>query len=136
MGIPKKFTLPVAAALLSVSSLGLSGCSSEPSYCDEVSATQTSFDALVSTDILAEGTDALTQRFQDFSTQVETLLDSARVEFSDETAAVEESLQQVGAVVDEAANLNLGAAAQQAGPALESLRTSTQALLDAVQVEC
>ncbi len=136
MGISRKFTLPVAAALLSVSSLGLAGCSSEPSYCDEVSATQASFDALVSTDILAEGTDVLTQRYEDFSTQVDTLLDSARAEFSDQTAAVEESLQQVGAVVDEAANLNLGAAAQQAGPALEGLRNSTQALLDAVENEC
>lgn len=52
MGISKKFTLPVAAALLSMSSLGLAGCSSEPSYCDEVSATQSSFDALVSTLLL------------------------------------------------------------------------------------
>jgi hypothetical protein len=136
MGISKKFTLPVAAALLSMSSLGLAGCSSEPSYCDEVRATQSSFDALVSTDILAEGTDVLTQRYEDFSTQVDVLLDSARAEFADESAAVEESLQQVGAVVDEAANLNLGAAAEQAGPALDGLRTSTQALLDAVGNEC
>ncbi len=136
MGISRKSTLSVAAALLCVSSLGLVGCSSEPGFCDEVSATQTSFDALVGTDILAEGTDVLTQRYEDFSTQVDTLLDSARVEFSDQTAAVEESLQQVGAVLDEAANLNLGAAAQQAGPALEGLRTSTQALLDAVENEC
>lgn len=136
MGISRKFTLPVAAALLSMSSLGLAGCSSEPSYCDEVSATQSSFDALVSTDILADGTDVLTQRYEDFSTQVDALLDSARAEFADESAAVEESLQQVGAVVDEAANLNLGAAAEQAGPALDGLRTSTQALLDAVGNEC
>ncbi len=126
---------PPAAALLCLS-LGLGGCSSEPSYCDEVSATRSAFETLVGTDVLAEGTDALQQNYEAFSTQVDSLMASAGEEFADETAAVEASLAQVGTVVDEAANLNLGAAAQQAGPALESLSASTRSLLDSIQSTC
>ncbi len=124
-----------AAALLGLS-LSLGGCSSTPSYCDEVSATKSSFETLVNTDVLSEGTDALQQNYDAFSAQLDSLVDAAGDEFAEETAAVESSLQQVAAVLDDVADLNLGAAVQQAGPALESVKTSTQALLDSIQTKC
>ncbi len=134
MGLLRRMLVTAAVAGLS---LGLLGCSSsEASYCDEVSATQSAFDELVNTDILAEGTDALSDRYDAFASQVDSLIAAAGEEFSDESAAVEASLDQVRAVIDAATNLNLGAAAEQAGPALDSLRSSTQALLTSVQNAC
>jgi phage-related protein len=132
----RRLSLPVAA--LATTSLALLGCSSseQPSYCDELSATESSFEALVNTDILAEGTDVLTERYDAFAAQVSSLIDAAGDEFADESAAVEASVDQVGAVVDEAANLNLGTAAEEAAPAVEDLSSSTQALLDSVQNAC
>lgn len=131
----RRLSLPIAG--VAAVSLALAGCSSdEPSYCDELSATESSLEALVNTDVLAEGTDVLTERYDDFTAQLSSLVDAAGDEFSDETAAVESSVDQVGAVVDEAANLNLGTAAEEAGPALEGLQSSTQALLDSVQSAC
>lgn len=134
MGILRRSSLP-AAALLCLS-LGLGGCSSEPSYCDELSATTASLDTLVNTNIVSEGTDTLQQNYDAFTTQVDALITSAGDEFADETAAVQASLDQVAAVVDEGTQLNLGAVAEQAGPALESLKSSTRALVTSLQTEC
>lgn len=134
MGHLRRLSLTAAVAGLS---LGLLGCSSgQPSYCDELSATQSAFDDLVSTDILAEGTDILSDRYDAFASQVDSLIAAAGEEFADESAAVEASLDQVRTVIDEATSLNAGAAAEQAGPALDSLRSTTQALLASVQNAC
>jgi len=126
-----------AVVAVALASLGLVGCSGgDPSYCDELSATQSSLETLVDTDVLAEGTDVLSQRYDAFASQLDALIAAAGDEFSEESAAVQASLDQVGTVVDEATSLNLGSAAAQAEPALDSLSTSTQALVDSIQNSC
>ena len=129
-------TTTAAAALGMVAGLMLSGCSTDPDYCSQLTATQTAFDDLSSTDVLSEGTDTLSERYEAFSEQVDQLLDSAQAEFAEESDAVRGAVDEFGEVVESAADLNLGDAAQQFVPALSSLQTSTTALFTSVTEAC
>ena len=116
--------------------VGLSACSSTPGYCEQLDVTRTAFDEVVGTNVIAEGTDTLQIRFDAFQAEVEQLAEAASAEFAEESAAVEAATDQMDQVLDDAVNLNLGAAAQQVGPALSALTTSVNALFDAVGSAC
>jgi hypothetical protein len=116
--------------------LVLAGCSSEPDYCSQLTTTEEAYDDLAGTDVLAEGTDALSERYDTFSAEVDQLLGSAQTEFAEESDAVRAAVDQLGGVVESAADLNLGDAAQQLEPALASLQSSTTALFTAVTDAC
>jgi outer membrane murein-binding lipoprotein Lpp len=127
----------VAAAGLGVTAvLVLAGCSSEPDYCSQVTTTQEAYDELAATDVLAEGTDTLSARYDAFSAEVDQLLGSAQTEFADESDAVRAAVDQFGGVVESAAELNLGEAAQQLEPALSSLQSATTSLFTSVTQAC
>lgn len=115
---------------------GLSGCSSEPDYCSQREATEQAFDDLVNTDVLAEGTDTLSENFDAFTAEVDQLLDDAAAEFSEETDAVRSAVDATGQAIQSAADLNLGDAAEQLQPALSDLQSSTEALFTAVTDAC
>ena len=124
----------LAAAVLALPALG--ACSSSDDYCDQLDDTRNAYTELRDTNILQDGTDTLSERFDTFEEDVDSLIDAAGDEFSDESAAVEASLTQVSAAIESASNLDLGTAASQIGPALDSLSASTQELLDAVSSAC
>lgn len=124
----------VAAAALAAPAIG--GCSSSAGYCNQIDETEAAFNELRETDILAEGTNTLEERYDAFEEEAEELIDAAGEEFAEESAAVEASLNQVNAAIQSAANLDLGTAAEQIGPALEALVTSSQELFDAVTTAC
>ncbi len=132
----RRKTSTAAAALSALAGLMLAGCSSEPDYCSQLSTTEEAYDQLAGTDVLAEGTDTLSERYDTFSAEVDQLLDSAQTEFAEESDAVRAAVDQLGAVVESAADLNLGDAAQQLQPALSNLQTSTTALFTAVNDAC
>ena len=129
-------TTSAAMALTVLAVLALPGCSSEPDYCSQLTTTQEAYDDLAGTNVLADGTDTLSERYDTFSAEVDQLLGSAQTEFADESDAVRAAVDQLGGVVDSAANLNLGDAAQQLEPALTSLQSSTTALFTAVNDAC
>ncbi len=129
-------TSAAAVALGMVAVLVLPGCSSEPDYCSQLTTTQEAYDDLAGTDVLAEGSDTLSERFDTFSAEVDELLGSAQTEFAEESDAVRAAVDQLGGVVESAADLNLGDAAQQLEPALASLQSSTTALFTAVTDAC
>lgn len=129
-------TSTASVALSAIAVLMLAGCSSEPDYCSQLTTTQEAFDQLVGTDVIAEGTDTLSERYDTFSAEVDQLLDAAQTEFSEESDAVRAAVDQLGGVVESAADLNLGDAAQQLEPALSSLQSSTTALFTAVNDAC
>jgi outer membrane murein-binding lipoprotein Lpp len=124
----------VAAVALAVPVLG--GCSSDAGYCNQLDEAEAAFQDLRDTNILAEGVNTLQERYDTFEQEADALIDAAGDEFTEETAAVEASLQQVNATIQSAANLDLGTAAQQIGPALDSLATSSQELFAAVTTAC
>ena len=129
-------TSTAAAALSVIAVLVLPGCSSGPDYCSQLTTTQEAYDDLAGTEVLTEGTDTLSARYDTFSAEVDQLLDSAQTEFAEESDAVRAAVDQLGAVVESAADLNLGDAAQQLQPALSSLQSSTTALFTAVTDAC
>lgn len=131
-----KLTTIAAASLGMVASLMLSGCSTEADYCSQLTATESALDDLASTDVLSDGTDTLSERYDAFSEQVDQLLDSAQSEFAEESDAVRAAVDDLGGVVESAADLNVGEAAQQLAPALSSLQTSTSALFTSVTEAC
>lgn len=130
----KRSASALAAAVLILPMV--SACSSSPDYCDQLDDTKQAFTELRDTNILQDGTDTLNERFDTFEEDVDSLIDAAGDEFSEESAAVEASLTQVSAALESAANLDLGTAASQIGPALDSLSASSQELLDAVTSAC
>lgn len=129
-------TSTAAAALSVIALLVLPGCSSGPDYCSQLTTTQEAYNDLAGTAVLTEGTDTLSERYDMFSAEVDQLLDSAQTEFAEESDAVRAAVEQLGAVVESAADLNLGDAAQQLEPALSSLQSSTTALFTAVNDAC
>ncbi len=129
-------TSTAAVALSMAAVLMLPGCSSEPDYCSQLTSTQEAYDDLAGTEVLTEGTDTLSERYDTFSAEVDQLLDSAQTEFAEESDAVRAAVDQLGSVVESAADLNLGDAAQQLQPALSSLQSSTTALFTAVNDAC
>lgn len=129
-------TSTAAVALSMAAMLMLPGCSSEPDYCSQLTTTQEAYDDLAGTDVLAEGTDTLSERYDTFSSEVDQLLGSAQAEFAEESDAVRAAVDQLGGVVESAADLNLGDAAQQLEPALSNLQSSTTALFTAVSDAC
>ncbi len=132
----RRKTSTAAAALSAIAGLMLAGCSSEPDYCSQLSTIEEAYDQLAGTDVLAEGTDTLSERYDTFSSEVDQLLGSAQAEFAEESDAVRAAVDQLGGVVESAADLNLGDAAQQLEPALSSLQSSTTALFTAVTDAC
>ena len=124
----------LAAAALAVPVIG--GCSSSAGYCNQLDETEAAYNELRNTDILTEGTNTLEERYDAFEEEAEELIDAAGDEFAEESAAVEASLDQLNDAIQSAVNLDLGTAAEQVGPALQSLATSSQELFDAVTTAC
>ncbi|MGB8021629.1 MAG: hypothetical protein WCF04_10410 [Candidatus Nanopelagicales bacterium] len=147
--ITSRLALIGAAALICVPVLG--GCSSSsdstaesptPSdtasaaYCASVDTVRASLDALVSTNVIKDGTATLKSRFEAFQADVKSLTDSARANFTSESAAVDAS---VATLKDEMAGLKDSPSVTQVAAiasALKSVSASTQALLDAVRAAC
>ena len=129
-------TRTAAAGIGVIALLMLSGCSTEPDYCSQLASSEAAYDNLANTDVLAEGTDTLSERYDTFADEVDQLLGSAQAEFADESDAVRAAVDQLSGVVESAADLNLGEAAQQLEPALSSLQSSTTALFTAVTDAC
>lgn len=130
---PKLVAL-VASAALTIPVLG--GCSSTPDYCDQLDATEQALAELRGTNILSEGTETLSARYDTFNSDVQQLISAAGEEFAEESAAVESSLAQLQSALQSAANFDLGTAAQTIGPALESVQTSSEELFTAVSTTC
>ena len=118
-----------------VSALAFTACSSQPGYCSAKDEAQQSFEQLTSTDVIQDGTDALKERFQAFSSDAESLVAAAEDEFQTEIDALRSSLLQMEGVV-EGVGEDAAAAAPLVAPAIEDLQTSTQDLFEAVDQTC
>ena len=118
-----------------VSVLSLAACSSEPDYCSARGEAQQSLEELRSTNVVEDGTAALEERFQTFSSDIETLVEAAKDEFQTETDALRASLQKSEQVI-EGLGQDAAEAAPLVSPAIDDLQASTQDLLDAVDQSC
>jgi hypothetical protein len=122
----------------SSSTVSSTPASSSPSseLCAQQAAAKESFNALTGTDVVAEGTNTLTTRFDAFTVDLESLRSAAHSQFSSELDAVQSSVDQLRKVVDNADNVDVATTATQSVAALGSLKTSVQALFAAVDQAC
>ena len=149
-----RLVLVGAAGLLAVA--GLSGCSqgseetAAPSssttasasatatgdVCAQADSVRASLSALVGTSILQEGTTTLKDRFATFESEVQGLLAAAQSQFATETDAVRTSVATLKGALAGLAESPSVAEAAAIKPALDSVKSSTEALLTAVQNAC
>lgn len=123
-------------ALLFLSAPALAACSSGSDYCDQLDATRSAWEDLRDTNVIADGTDAFKERFDAFATEVQKLADAARDEFGGDVDTVEASVQQMRDALASLGDLDVAAAADQIGPALDALTSSTDTLLSDVTNAC
>jgi len=124
----------VAAACSSSSSSSTSPSAS--TYCAQEQAAKDSFNALVGTDVVAEGTSTLKTRFDTFTTDLASLKTAASSQFSNELDAVQTSVDQLKTIVDNADTAGAATTAAQLAAGLGSLKTSAQGLFTAVDQAC
>ncbi len=126
----------LASACSGSSSPSPSASPSADAYCAQVQAVKDSFNALVGTDIVSEGTDTLKTRFDAFTADLTSLKTSSSEEFSTEFDAVQTSVDQLKTVVDDADSAGVAKTAAQFLVGLGSLKTSVTALFTAVDQKC
>lgn len=111
-------------------------CSSGSDYCDQKDAVATSFDTLVGTDVLAEGTDALSERYATFTSELSDLADAAGSEFGDEVASVETAANDLGDAIGSIGDMGVAEAATTIAPLVQALQSSFNSLLTAIDTAC
>lgn len=126
----------LASACSGSSSPSPSASPSADAYCAQVQAVKDSFNALVGTDIVSEGTDTLKTRFDAFTADLTSLKTSSSEEFSTEFDAVQTSVDQLKTVVDDADSSGVAKTAAQFLVGLGSLKTTVTALFTAVDQKC
>ena len=128
----KRSTVGGAIALL----LLATACSSEPGYCEQKDAVASSFDTLVGTNVLSEGTDTLRERYDAFTADLEDLAGSARDEFGDEVDAVEAAADEMGTALGSLGDTGLADAATTIAPLVQNLQSSFSSLVTAIDTAC
>ncbi|MCU0284628.1 MAG: hypothetical protein MUD13_12175 [Candidatus Nanopelagicales bacterium] len=104
--------------------------------CADADTARASLQGLVDLNILQEGTNALKANFDTFKADVDTLIASAQAEFATETDAVKAAVADLqGAIAELAAEPSVADVAALA-PALASVKSTTEALLTAVDQAC
>jgi hypothetical protein len=136
-------TLPRAGtiALLSFFALAIVACggddSEEVSVCDQQARVQQAVTDLASTNILADGTDALDQNVENVRTELKKLREVVKEDTRDEVDALTDSVENAKTTF---ANLGDGGSINdkidEVQVALTSVVTSAEALRDALDQEC
>lgn len=104
--------------------------------CTQRAAVKADLDALTSTQVLKEGTDALRSRYQTLVTNSQQLREAAKVQYAAEVTATQASLDALStALADLKASPSI-AQASAIAPLLAEVKASMQSLLDAIQSAC
>jgi hypothetical protein len=104
--------------------------------CADLETVRGSLDALVSTEVLREGTATLKERFATFESSVRDFIDAAQAEFAPQATAARAAVDDLKAAVDGLADSPSVSDVAAITAALASVRASVTALIDAVQGAC
>ncbi len=110
--------------------------SANPQVCADAAAVKASLEAIMTIDILKDGTDALSQRFETFRSDAAALVSSAQDEFKPESAAVKSSIGELETALASLKDSPNAAEIVALAPKLSAVNTSTLALLAAVAAAC
>jgi hypothetical protein len=122
--------------MLAMSVAGFACGDDGPDLCDAEDDARSSFETLVSINVIQEGTNAVRDAAADLRADLETLSEAAQDEFTPQVADLRSSLDAVNAAVTQTEGQSLPDRARQIGDAMNGLRTSAAALFDAVDTRC
>jgi hypothetical protein len=129
----------VAIAVVATACSSSDSSSSSPSadaYCAAEAAVKDSYDTLIATDVVAEGTDTLKRRFEAFTTDLASLETAAGSRFSSQVDAVQGSVDQLEKVIRDAGSVGIATTAERFSAGLGDLKTSVEALFTEVDRAC
>lgn len=118
--------------------LALGACGSEdPEYCDLREEAATQIQAVRDTDVVAEGTNALTERVETALTTLEQLSDQAKEDFPEETGSLQRSANAVRGSLAQLENPDTRVRALAVLPGqLQAFADAGQRLRSSVDEEC
>jgi len=122
---------------LMLAGLLLAGCgSSKPGYCSAVNNLKASIKALPSTDVVANGTNALKSAFSEVQDNATAAVNAAKSDFPTETAAVTNSVDALSNTVKQATSSPSAATVAQLPGEVSAVVTSVQNFVKAASSKC
>lgn len=125
------------ASALALASLLLVGCSDddEPSACGELQDVADDVRGLMSTDVIAEGTDEVREDVDDLNAEWDEVRSAAGDQFGDEIDALESALSDVGATLEDLGGGSLDEVEDELGTEIDAIRAAYDDLATAVSDE-
>lgn len=131
----KRMTTRIAAVM--VVAFGLGGCGSDqPPVCDSLVAAQTTMQQIRTTNVSENGLDPLKAHLQQLKSDVRLLLSDAATQFAPQVEGVQAAAEQVSASVATAKATPDAAHLLEVRTTLGALRSSLNALGDAMSGTC
>jgi hypothetical protein len=127
---------PITSAAPPTSPLPTSAPSTSDVACAQRQAVKEAFDALVDTDVVANGTNALKANFDAFTAALQSLKSSASSRLTAQLDAVQSAVDGLKKVVDDAGSAGAAATATQFAAGLVSLKTAVQSLMATLDQDC
>jgi hypothetical protein len=115
---------------------GSGGGSGKPSYCSAVNDLKSSIKALPSTDVVANGTNALKSAFSKVQGNVNAAVNAAKSDFPNETAAMKNSVDTLSNTVKQLTSSPSAATAAQLPGQVSAVVTSVQNFTKAASSKC
>jgi hypothetical protein len=116
--------------------LAACGGSSKPSYCSAVNDLTASIKALPSTDVIANGTNALKSAFNKVQDNANAAVNAAKSDFPNETAALKSSVDALSNTVQQATSSPSAATIAQLPGQVSAVVTAVQNFTKAASSKC
>ncbi len=122
----------VAVALVA----GCGGSSSKPSYCSSVASLKSSVKALPETNVVKNGTSALTSAVTKIQTDAQSAVSSAKSDFPNETSAVKSSVDALSTTVKQLTSSPSPATIVQVPGQVKAVVTAIDGFVSATSSKC
>jgi hypothetical protein len=128
----------IALLVLTGSALLTAACGGggEPGYCSDVDTLEQSVKDLGSVDVIAGGTNAVTDALQKVESNARVAVDAARDDFPDETGALSDSIADVKSSVRQLTDDPTGQEAARATTDVSAVVTAADDFVQATRSEC
>jgi len=117
-------------------SCGSDGESPEDAFCDSGDSLQANIEGIAAIDIVAEGTDAVSEQFAAIESDVQDLVDSGSDVADDELSALESAVDELGSVLDTLGGDLSVEAAQGAVDSVTNVVTAADDVVERLSTTC
>jgi hypothetical protein len=128
----------VGAAAIVVAVALIAGCggSSKPSYCSSVASLKSSVKALPQTDVIKNGTSALTSAVTKIQTDAQSAVSDAKSDFPDETSTVTSSVNALATTAKQLTSSPSAATIAQVPGQVKAVVTAVDGFASATSSKC